>query len=506
MKALANSVKQFLLSLCKGLGKTHTKLITVLRQPKWRHGRLSALCLAGFLVVLVIVNICVQTLESAYGWRQDYSFNGYATTGQQTENVLKRLQFPVKIYLLYQNGDVDRPLLELLNRYAVLSENVSVLPTDIIQNPGILVRFVGTVTKAIQAGSVIVHCEETDQYKVLDYEDFAMREYNIEQGTFEYTGIAYEKRLTEALVYVTENSIPVVGILQGHGELTPEALSTFTEFLASNNYDCREIKLLSQENLNEVDLLLIAGPQKDFSQNELKKINEFVQRGGSLFIMRDFTDPIQLPNYMSLLRNYGIHPMEGMVVAGEKDEGSYYGERLYLLPYMNQMDMTLPLMTGRLTTLLLAPASAFESPPEPSASLSIATVLKTGPTAYIRATTQQSTSIDRQEGDPTGELSLALYGHRMHATGNISRVFAIGNSSLFTDEYLYQSTHNEEFIIQVMAELLPQKSISLDIMASSAVYPGLHPGGQGLGIALLVAVPLLTLVVSLCVLLPRRNR
>lgn len=43
-------------------------------------------------------------------------------------------------------------------------------------------------------------------------------------------------------------------------------------------------------------------------------------------------------------------------------------------------------------------------------------------------------------------------------------------------------------------------------MASTAFRPALTVGSQAVGVALLVAVPLLVVMSALCVLLPRRNR
>ena len=94
----------------------------------------------------------------------------------------------------------------------------------------------------------------------------------------------------------------------------------------------------------------------------------------------------------------------------------------------------------------------------------------------------------------------------MHTDGNISRMFAIGNSTVFTDEYIYQRTFNQEFILQLLYELLPQKNISLDIMAKSALHPGLTVQSPGPAIALLALLPVLILLLGLFVLIPRRNR
>lgn len=480
-------------------------LLKKLRRPKWRHGRWSALMIAVFIAICVLVNIGVESLEIEYGWRKDYSFNGYATTGEETKEIVARLDKPIDIYLLYHSGQMDNELMEILNRYDVLSDLIRVKPTDIAKNPGILTQFKGDLDTALEADTVIVHCEATDRYRLLTYDDFVTWGYNIEQGTFEAAGLAYEKQLTEALVYVTQEYVPVIGVLQGHGELTMEELESFIQFLSSNNYDSKAVNLVAGESLEGIDLLLIAGPQKDFIESELKTIDAFNQRGGGLLVLRDYTDPMNLSGYFSLLKNYGIQPLSGVVIAGEEDEGSYYGQRVYLIPYLCELDMMLPLIAGNMD-ILLAGASAFETPGEATQTLTVATALKSGAHAYLRDPSDGNTTIEKQAGDRTGEMSLALYAHRMHATGNVSRVFAIGNSTLFTDDYFYQITFNQEFIMQVMGELLPQKTVSLDIMASTALHPGLRAGSQLPGIALILGVPLLVLAAALCVLLPRRNR
>ncbi len=511
MKKLIVAVGRFFAGLGRGIGHGVAALwkkgIVTLRKPKWRHGGYGAALLGGFVTACVLLNIGVQSLEDSYGWKQDYSFNGYTATGEETQKVIDTLADEIDLYLLYQSGDMDSQLYTVLERYQLLSDLITVLPTDIAQNPGILTRFESNVTgSSLEADSVVVSCEATGRYKVLTYDDFVTQGYNVEEGTFEIAGLAYEKKLTEALVYVTQTDIPLVGILQGHGELTPDTLANLTDFLQSNNYDSQAVDLLAGDTLASVDLLLIADPQKDFTSDEIDAIKAFAQAGGSLFVMRDYTDPVNLPNYQSLLASYGVVPISGVVVAGEEDEGSYYGDRIYLLPYFNEMEFTQPLISGSMDVLLLAGACAFETPEQTDNSLSTATVLKSGPNAYIRDPDDGSTTIDYQEGDRKGEMTLAILSARMHADGSISRLFAIGNSTVFTDEYMYQRTFNEEFILQLMGELLPQKTVSLDIMAKSAFHPELTAGSVSTGIALLAAIPLMVLLAAVLVLLPRRNR
>ena len=252
-----------------------------------------------------------------------------------------------------------------------------------------------------------------------------------------------------------------------------------------------------------VALLLIASPQKDFSDAELEKINEFAKEGGSLFITRDYTDPLDsMPNYLSLLRSYGVTPLSGIVA----DPGAYHENPLAIVPYMEELDMTQSLISGGMDVLLMPAACAFETPGEPDHSLTTGTVLKTSEQAYLRDLSGGIDSVEQQPGDRSGELSVALYAHRMHANGNISRLFIAGSSGMFTEEYVYQRTYVQQFVLMLMGQLFTDKIVTLDIMASAAVRPALTVGSQTVGTALIIAVPLLVLTAGLCVLLPRRNR
>ncbi|MBN1777625.1 MAG: Gldg family protein [Clostridiales bacterium] len=482
------------------------KIVKFLRRPKWRFGAYSVLVMSILIAIGVLTNIVIDSLETAYGWRRDYSFNGYTATGEETQAALDTLTEPVTLYLLYSGGDMDSQLYEVLLKYRQLNPLIIVKPIDLVRNPGFVTLFEGDLQSSVTADSVVVSCETTGNYRILDYSDFLTQGYNIETGEFEIEGLAYEKSVTEAIVYVSQTDVPMIGISQGHGELSTDTLATLIEFLKSNSYDVETVDLLSGDTLDGIDLLLIADPYKDFTAGEIETMKAFARNGGSFFVIRDYTDPLDLTNYQSLLRSYGVVPLAGVAVASEEDAGSYYGERIYLLPYFNSLDMTVPLIQSGMDVLLLVGACAFEPPEQTDASLSAVTVLKSGKNAYLRDPSTADGSIEYQEGDLRGELTLAVLAARMHSDGTVSRMFAIGNSTVFTDEYIYQRTFNQQFIMQLMGELLPQKTVTLNIIAKTALHPGLTVQSAAPAIALLAALPALILLLALYVLLPRRNR
>ena len=85
-------------------------------------------------------------------------------------------------------------------------------------------------------------------------------------------------------------------------------------------------------------------------------------------------------------------------------------------------------------------------------------------------------------------------------------LYWLGCSATLTAEYVYQRSYVEEFLLMLLGELVPDKTVSLDIMASAALRPALTVGSKAIGLALTAAIPLLVIIAGLCVLLPRKNR
>ena len=482
-------------------------LLHEMKKPKWRHGNLNALMLIALLVTLTLLVVAVDSLEHRYGLARDLSFNNYATLSDESKAVLSSVDTNVNIYLLFVSGQIDVQLQNILQRYEVENPMISLIKTDIAKNPAILDRFSGSSTIALEPDTVIVHNTSTDRYRIINYQDFLAQGYSMELEDFVVEGLAYERSITEAISYVSEKVVPTIGLLSGHGEMDMESMARFVSFLHDNNYESTPINILSGDTLDNVDLLLISSLQNDMTDDEITILDNFARNGGNFIFLRDYTDPIDgLTNYHSLLRSYGIIPMDGIVVASDKDKGSYFSELVYLLPYMLPLDFTTPLISAGADVLMLPGASAFEPPPEPTKTLSVGSVLQSGPNAYLSHLNNDTIDIIQNDTDPVGTFDLALYSHKMFANGNVSRSFALGNSALFMDDYIYQRTYAEPFMLSLLSELLPHRNFTLDIENTSAFRPSLLPESSTIGLYVVVALPLSITLIAFFVLLRRRNK
>ena len=478
------------------------------RTGKLKYGSVSALMLAMVLVALIVLNAGIYALEKKKGWRIDLSFNGITSRSAETAKVLEQLEDPVQIWALFRKGDEDAPLLELLDRYAASSYLVSWKQVDPALNPALLNRF--TTDSAAPAGNdLIVYCEKTDRFRILGPDDYVNVGMDMETGEYTYTGWTYEQSITGAIAYVTKERIPRAVILQGHGEMDSDKLQYFQGLLEANQYEVAfEDITAGTFSPDPEDLLIFFSPVRDLTETELAKLTEFAAKGGSFLFTCDYTDPAErMPNYTALLRSYGFLPLEGIVVADEKEEDTYYnGNLVWLLPEMCSTDLTIDLITAGANHMLLLGARAFGEPEESDRNLTVAAVLRSGETSYRKVLDAAAMNIDKTDGDEEGAFPLALEARRITTDGYVSRAFIIGCSAALADQQLYAMTDSQQVVIRVMEFLLKADASDLQIAPKEAVRPALGTGSTSLGSVLLVALPLSALFAALLVLGPRRDR
>lgn len=473
--------------------------------PRLRYGAMSTAIVALVIVALILINLATTNLETRYGWRGDFSFNAVTTQSETTKQILRDLKRPVKIYALFERGEEDQPLLELLNRYSAASDMVTWEQTPPSLNPLLLTRFSSSTTN-VSAQNLIVYCEETDRYRVLTATDFVTLSVDTDSGSYNVSGLAYEQQITSAIAYVTRDTVPTLHIATGHGELGEDSLSAFTTLLTNNHYNA-VFEKLSDMTFASGDVLCILSPVKDYTDAEMDIIRAYVQGGGAVLFSCDYTDPIEnMPNVLSLLRSYGFLPESGLVMASPDETDTFYNNnRLALLPEMQATDVTLDMMLNGRTAMLVVASRGFDPSPESDNSLLVDAVLTTSAKSYLVDTTASRLSITQSDSDKTGPFALALQAKRFTDTGDVSRAFIIGSSALLTEEQLFTMTDGEEFLVRAVSFLTGDDSIDTSIMVKTALRPGLSVNALSLGSVVLVGLPILVLLAAVIILLPRRN-
>lgn len=474
---------------------------------KFRCGGFSVLLTAAAVICVLLFSVLADQLESRFALRLDCSFNSATTQGETTNAVLGQLSKKVHIYaIIPEDTGENVTLTALLDRYAAASSYVTVSKESIVKNPVLLTQFSDALGEnAVSSDCLIISCPETGRARVLDEDDYYTYSYNTESGYFSEAGYTYEKSITEAILYVSQDELPTLQILTGHGELNEADTVNTESVLVSANYMVKRVNLQSGDALDPESPLMVLSPQYDLSESELNTLLQFAQSGGDFFFVSQYSDPLSLKNYNALLRMYGIQGHEGLVIAKESDSASYYSDSpIYLMPYMQETAPTLPLVQSGQDILLLGGARAFQVPDEISVDLSLYPVLLTGQ-AYIRNYMDGISLSEKQEGDPEGIFPLALWAEKMFEDGTVSKAFAIGNMTVFEDYWVQNNTASIPFLLQMIRSLQGKEPVNLDILPKNALRDNLTLGSLAPAYIVIIALPLLVALGAVLVLGPRRN-
>lgn len=468
--------------------------------------RLLPLLIAVAIVLLsVAASLVMDGLERRHALRLDFSFNSVTTQSEQARKALAALPHPVHAIAVFTPGMEDQALLGLLNRMAAQSPLFTYEQTSLVADPLLTARVSSLPGDSqVTSDSLILSCEATGRTRVLSHYDYLEQQYDEASGSYALSGISYERSIMEALVYLTQESVPGVRLLAGHGELGAPDTNYLEQFLSSHHYQVSRVDLLAGQALDPGDLLLILSPQKDLLEGELAQLVAFTKKGGNILATSDYGDPDLLPNFDSLYRQMGFERKAGIVVAEGADVNAYIDNPLFLTPYMGMTEATAPLIGAGQTRLRLPGARAIAIAAQ-TPEIRVDPLLTSGQ-AYLKPVESASRTLAYEEGEEQGQFFLGLLSDYAFPDGSHARAVILGNSAVLVDSWLHEVTYGAQFLLQLVDSLSVRKTVSLDIAPRALVREQLaiaQPWAVSLALA---ALPLLTMLAAVPVLRRRKRR
>lgn len=481
-------------------------LLSAAQNRKLRAGGFSVLLTALVVLCALLLGALADGLEKKYALQADYSFNGVTSQSEVTRSALKQLEKDVSLYAVMPSSGGDETLLSLLNRYDATTERVTVTRESLISNPVLQQQYQDAMSGAKPTEEcLIVHCPQTGLSRILTSRDFTLYAYNTETGVYDQTQYSYEKSVTEAILFVTQDEVPCVQILTGHGEKMEDETALLEKTLTSANYQVKRVSLTAGNALDPQSPLLILCPRYDFSEEEIALLMDYAGQGGDFFIVSQYADPTYLDRFQALLRAYGLSWYPGMVIAKAEDTGSYYaGSTVALMPALQEADVTRTLLSGGETVYLLSSARAWKLPETVPDGVMLSPILTTGE-AYIRNFGDGESTSQQQPGDEEGRFAVAVWADKLFDSGAISHAFVIGDFTLFSDAWISGNTSSTALLLQVIRTLQGRESVNLDILPVQAQRESLRLGSIAPAVIVTVMLPLMVLLGAVLVLWPRKN-
>lgn len=250
------------------------------------------------LAMLVILGL-INFLAVRYGARVDLTENQLFTLSPMSQQVVKNLQQPVKVWVFDPNPNPsDQDLLENYRRYG---SNLQFEFVDPQLKPGVAQKF-----NVKSPGEV--YLEYGQARKLVQAVSDAER--------------LSETKLTNGIEQLTSDRTDTVYFLQGHGERPLEAaeggFSQAVTALKDKNFTVQPLNLAERSEVPEdASLVVIAGPKRALFEAEVQSLRNYLSAGGSLLLM---IDPDSNPGLDSLLADWGVK-LDNQIVVDASGQG-----------------------------------------------------------------------------------------------------------------------------------------------------------------------------------------
>lgn len=475
----------------------------ILHSRNLKYGSNSAILIVAVIAIAVLVNVLVGIPDL----KLDLTPNKLYSLSDITKNELKNLDKKVEIIGLFDDGKISSgtdykevtDLLSLYNKY----ENVEVKYVDPDKNPTIIKDLDPDGTMDLSSGDFVVRCNINGNYKKkqLDYYDLFSIQTN--QYTFQSqkTSSTAEQGFTGAIRYVTSEKTPVVYFMTGQNEISVDSdYKTVKEYVINNNYDVKELNLLSSEKVpDDAEIVVVASPKSDITADERDKLEEYLDNGGqAIFMFDSLTNDPSLDEFNSLLANYNVRVNYDKIK--ENDASMHIPDDEYTI-----------LTTVKSNSIIPQPFNAILSN-----SRSISTLKNDK--QYITITSLMSTSdqavgemINPSRGDNIeGPLDIAVAVEDKGGAAS-SKIIVMGNASFLTDstknEYGTYYRNSLAFFLYSLGwmtdntddVIVPAKDYDANQLQITSMQASIT------GIILVVVLPLIVLAAGLIVYLRRRH-
>ncbi len=455
-------------------------------------GSYSLIITAIVLAILIAVNVLVSALPRTMTQYDISSTKLYSVTSN-TKVVLNGLEKDVTIYWIVQSDEEDDVIENLLAKYESLSEHIEVVK----KNPDIYPTFAEQYTsETVQNNSLVVECGERSRF--ISYSDIYL--YETDMSSYSYdVSFDGEGAITSAIDYVVNEDQPKVYVLEGHGE---EELSTaFSEQIEKENIELSNFSLLTADEIPEdADGILIYAPASDISEEEKNLLAEYISGGGKLMVMAGPTEDGTLENLYSILTDYGVETVDGIVV--DTDRGHFAFQAPYvLLPDIASNEITDPLIEeGYYAIMPIAQGLVVQD----TGTGAVTQLLTTSESSFSKSDGYALSSYEKEEGDIDGPFALVV----SVAAENEGQIVWFTSSHFMDDMYnAYSSGANLDMAMNAMSSIIGE-SEAVAIRSKSLNYNYLtisDSTASFLKTIMIAAFPLAYLGIGICVSVGRRK-
>lgn len=465
-----------------------------------RVGSYSFFLTVLVLAILVAVNVALSFLPDRYV-QKDLTANQLYSLSSQSKVLLGTVEDEITIYWVVASGNEDEYVEKLLHNYEDYCDRITVVKKDPDLNPD----FTNAYTdETIYNNSIIVECG--DKYRYISYEDiYETSGYSYYSSYTSSSKFAGESLITSAISYCITEELPVIHVLEGHGETAFS--DSFTSALERDNLSTETLSLLEYEEVpEEVQCILIYAPSTDLSETERDMLISYLDNGGRLLILSGTAQEDELSNLNAVAEHYGITVQEGVAVE-QSSEHYVFGSPVLLMPEMNSSEITDPLISDKYNVIL--PVAKALDVSDASDDVTVTSLLESSEEAILKTAGYGITTYEKEDGDLDGPLTLAALVTKDLEEEKQMQLVWIASSEMLAEEYnSLSSDANEDFVLNAL-EMMSEKDDGISVRSKSLSYEYLTVSTSAASYIKLLTIgviPAVYLITGIIVAVRRKRR
>ncbi|PKM41142.1 MAG: hypothetical protein CVV04_01410 [Firmicutes bacterium HGW-Firmicutes-9] len=457
-----------------------------------------SLAISLVMIALVIgANLIVSLLPKSVV-KIDTTAEKLYTVSGQTEQVLAGLSEDIQIYLIVEPGKEDSYIVNLLGRYAQLSRHIKLNRINPLIHPTFTLNY---SDETVENNGVIV----TSSARSMLVQQNDMFEYGFDYTYYtNATVFTGERKLTGAIRYVTEENVPTVYQLSGHGETTIS--ERLTEAIVTENMDLKGLDILTAGSIpTDASAILLVSPQTDLSADEASILQRYLDQGGKLLLISGFcAEPMN--NLYAMLSAFGMEPVQGVIIEADGAR-SISGYPYYLLPVLHEHTITNPLIQDH-AKIVTPTAMGIREMATHRSSLVISPLLMTSDKSYSKTDPYGTQTFEREAGDLSGPFRVGMTAEERINDRDIKLAWYSSDMMILDQADDIVSGSNIDLVVNTLGWLCNQEN-GINVRAKSTVTPYLTVSTalkNIMGTVITVILPAAALAAGVAIYSYRRRR
>lgn len=475
-------------------------------KKRLKYGSLSTAVTIVFIVIVVVINAISVYLVDRYPLKLDLTSNQAFDLTDESMTIVNALEEDITIYVLADKKDfaggevIYSQVAELIEMYGKRSDHIKVVYKDPTSNPSFKNNY---PNETVQQYDVIV--QGKDRYKYLSFDKLVSYDEN-----YNPVASSAETYVSSALLSVTSKDIPKVVFLQGHGE---QVASDFESLLEMNNFDVERKDLATISSFDaQTRFVVICAPSSDFTKDELKKLDAFLNNGGEngkhIIAFLTSGQP-EMPQFTAFLKEWGIVAGEGMVY--ETDTNNTIGSNFYPVVSYTNTEIAKALLTNSTSTVM--PLGLPLSVTTQNSRVEVETLLSYSDTAAV-TTKEITNSWTPDKSEIKENMPAAIRGTNTAVVGENnekvnSSVTAFSAVNMLAGSFLSESRYgNGDYMINLFNNYIDRgEQVVIEAKQIGNVTSLALTDAQAnvIGYIFMLALPVITLVIGIAVFLRRRH-